>query len=131
MAQPNGASIDDSTALVVIPMPLDAATIDLAKSLALSSSTMNAARPNLTSRTSAESPSAAFFETIEDVMRGIESIVPVTSLRAYILRSAGTSLSVWPTIAKPISRICACISSESISTLNPGILSSLSNVPPV
>ena len=62
---------------------------------------------------------------------GIEAIVFVTSRRAYILLSAGTSASVCPTIANPICSTCSSISSMERSTRNPAMLSSLSKVPPV
>ena len=79
---------------VVIPIPLAASTIDWANASACSLSSMNAALPCLTSRTNAESPSAAFLETIDEVINGIDATVPVTSRKAYILLSAGTSESV-------------------------------------
>ncbi len=105
-AQPRGWSIVVSTALVAIPMPLAASTIERARLVASARSTMNAALPNLTSRTRADRPSAAFFETIDEVISGTDATVPVTSLRAYILRSAGTRASVCPTIATPMRSTC-------------------------
>ena len=92
---------------------------------------MKAALPCFTSSTSEDNPSAAFFDTIDEVINGIEAIVFVTSRRAYILLSAGTSASVCPTIANPICSTCSRISSMERSTRNPAMLSSLSKVPPV
>ena len=43
---------------------------------------MNAPEPTLTSSTSAEVPSASFFDMIELAIRGMDSTVPVTSRRA-------------------------------------------------
>ena len=54
--------------------------MDSESSLADSMSSMNAPLPNFTSSTSEEIPSAAFLDTIDDVIRGIEATVPVTSL---------------------------------------------------
>ena len=45
-------------------------------------STMNAPEPNLTSSTSASSPSASFLDMIELAINGIDSIRPVTSRNA-------------------------------------------------
>ena len=50
---------------------------------------MKAPVPVLTSRTSAPVPSAIFLDMIELAISGIDSTVPVTSRRAYSLRSAG------------------------------------------
>ena len=43
---------------------------------------MNAPLPTLTSSTSASTPSASFFDMIEDEMSGMDSTVAVTSRRA-------------------------------------------------
>ena len=131
MAQPRGCSIEVSTAVVAIPMPFAASTSERANSSACSRSRMKAARPNLTSSTSADSPSAAFLDTIEEVIRGIDATVSVMSRMAYMRRSAGTRASLWPTMATPMPSTCSWMPSMLISTLNPGILSSLSKVPPV
>ncbi len=55
---------------------------------------MKAPLPTLTSSTSASTPSASFFDMIEEEISGIDSTVPVTSRRAYSLRSAGASRSI-------------------------------------
>ena len=55
---------------------------------------MNAPAPHLTSNTRACAPSANFFDMMLAVMSGIDSTVPVTSRSAYIVRSAGTIVSL-------------------------------------
>ena len=55
---------------------------------------MNAPLPTFTSSTSASTPSASFFDMIDDEISGIDSTVAVTSRSAYSLRSAGASSSV-------------------------------------
>ena len=92
---------------------------------------MKAPSPTLTSSTIASAPAASFFDMIDDAIKGTMSTVAVTSRRAYSFLSAGTRCALWPTIATPTSRSCAISSSFVSSTLNPGIDSSLSRVPPV
>ena len=121
----------ERTTEVAIPIPFAASAIDWDRASACSLSVMNAALPYFTSRTKAEIPSAAFFDTIDEVISGIDATVPVTSRNAYIRLSAGTSESVCPTIANPISPTCFCNSFIDRSTRKPAILSSLSKVPPV
>ena len=73
---------------------------------------------------------AAFLDTMELAMSGMEWTVPVTSRMLYSLLSAGASVSLWFTIQQPTldttSRICFIPR----LMLNPGIDSSLSRVPP-
>ena len=73
---------------------------------------------------------AAFLDTIELVIKGIESTVAVISLIPYSTRSAGTSASVWPTIQQPTFPKMLHICLESRLTWKPGIDSNLSRVPP-
>ena len=68
---------------------------------------------------------------ILDAIKGIESTVPVTSLRAYIFLSAGTKLPICPTKAIFISSTCFLNTSKLIVVLNPSMDSNLSIVPPV
>ena len=56
-------------------------------------SRMNAPLPTFTSSTSALVPSAIFLDMIELAISGMDSTVPVTSRRAYSLRSAGARSS--------------------------------------
>ena len=66
------------------------------------------------------------------VMSGTESWVAVTSRATYITASAGASDDVCPTMQHPAAPVTAArTSSVPIMTLNPGIDSSLSRVPPV
>ena len=62
---------------------------------------MNAPEPVFTSMTRAWAPSANFFDMMLAVISGMDSTVPVTSRSAYMRRSAGTTDSLWPIIAKP------------------------------
>lgn len=78
-----------------------------------------AARPTLTSRTSALIFSAAFFETIEAVAKFTLSTVAVISRAAYIIRSAGTRLFVCPAIQHPALAKHATICSLLRFTLKP------------
>ncbi len=55
---------------------------------------MNAPEPHFTSKTIPSAPSATFFDNIEAVISGMDSIVPVTSLSAYSFLSAGTICAV-------------------------------------
>ena len=71
---------------------------------------MKAPSPTFTSSTIASAPAASFFDMIDEAISGTISMVAVTSRRAYSFLSAGTSLSLCPTIAIPTSRTCAIIS---------------------
>jgi len=66
-----------------------------------------------------------------EAINGILGTVAVTSLNAYNNLSAGVKLAVWPTTAIPISFTCFIKSLISTLIEKPGILSSLSKVPPV
>ncbi len=68
---------------------------------------------------------------ISPAISGTLLTVPVVSLVAYSILSAGTSASVCPTIQHPTLSKMSSIFSELWATLNPGMDSSLSNVPPV
>ena len=92
---------------------------------------MKAPFPIFTSRTSPCIPSAIFLLIMELQMSGIDSIVPVTSRREYILRSAGQISFVCPIIAIPVCSTAFRNSVKERSTRKPGIVSNLSRVPPV
>ena len=109
------------------PMP----TIICARRRASTCFFMKAPLPTFTSSTSASTPSASFFDMIEEEISGIDSTVAVTSRRAYSLRSAGASRSVWPMKHSPSSASCFSNSSAVRSVRKPGMDSSLSSVPPV
>ena len=66
-----------------------------------------------------------------DAISGIDSVVPVTSLKAYIFLSAGTKLPDCDTSDIPISFTWLINLSSLIFVLNPFIDSNLSIVPPV
>ena len=61
----------------------------------------NPPSPTFTSSTSPSRPAAAFFERMLETIRGWASTMPETSLRAYILRSAGTRSSEAPAMQQP------------------------------
>merc|ERR1711976_1061704 len=68
---------------------------------------------------------------MELTIRPRHPTVLVTSLARYIVLSAGHNCCVWPAIQQPTSSTIDLISSRGSCTLYPGILSSLSRVPPV
>ena len=72
----------DSTAVVGTPSAAPNRTMVSASRRAEPTSFMNAPEPTLTSSTSAEVPSASFFDMIELAISGMDSTVPVTSRRA-------------------------------------------------
>ena len=92
---------------------------------------MNAPEPTFTSSTSAEAPSAIFFDMIDEAISGTDSTVPVTSRSAYSFRSAGASDSPAAQITAPTSRSWSRNSAADSVARQPGIASSLSRVPPV
>ena len=102
-----------------------------ASSRDFSMSFRKAPEPNLTSSTRAPVPSAIFLLMIEDAISGMASTVPVMSRSAYSLPSAGASPDPAAQITPPWSRSCANISSLLRFARQPGMLSSLSSVPPV
>ena len=130
-AYPNGWSISVISAVTFLPAPFPIRTISLARLTASASFFINAPLPVLTSRTIASAPEASFLLIILLAISEIFSTVAVTSLSAYIFLSAGARLPVWPVIAIPISLTCLTNASSDKEVLNPGILSSLSIVPPV
>ena len=83
------------------------------------------------SSTSPWIPSAIFLLIIDPQINGIESMIPVTSLSEYILRSAGQIFSVWAIMQRPWFSTIALNSWISNLVWKPGIVSSLSMVPPV
>merc|ERR1719481_1004079 len=87
--------------------------------------------PHLMSSTREEIPSATFLLMMEEVIKPRLPTVLVISLAAYITLSAGQICPVWPTMQHPTSSIITMISSRLSCTLYPGMLSSLSRVPPV
>lgn len=74
---------------------------------------------------------AAFFEIIELAINGIQATVPVMSLMLYKILSAGTMVSVCPTMQQPTLSTTFKMSALDRFVLNPGIDSNLSRVPPV
>ena len=92
---------------------------------------MKAPRPTFTSRTSASMPSASFLLRMLEAMSGIDSTVAVASRSAYSLRSAGAISSVWPMRHAPTVPTSSTKRESGRSTRKPGMLSSLSSVPPV
>jgi len=106
-------------------------TIASASSRASSAFFMNAPDPALTSSTSAPVPSAIFLDMIELAISGMDSTVPVTSRRAYSLRSAGARPEPAAHTTAPAARSTPSISSAESEARQPGMDSSLSSVPPV
>ena len=80
----------DKTARVSRFKPLPILTINLAKILAWLISFIKAPLPKVTSNKIASVPAANFLDITEAAINGMDSTVPVTSLRAYIFLSAGT-----------------------------------------
>ena len=78
-------------------------THDLLSSSALFLVALNEPLPIFTSKIRELIPAAIFFDKIEEVIRGIDSTVPTTSLIAYNFLSAGAKSGVCPIIAQPIS----------------------------
>ena len=109
------------------------ATSDSASVRASASVFMNAPDPRFTLSSSALIPSASFLlMMLDDEMSGIVSMVAVTSRNAYSRLSSGAISAVWPISAQPIWRsICARKSASVRSVRKPGMVSSLSRVPPV
>ena len=92
---------------------------------------MNAPLPILISKTSPSIPSAIFLLIIDPQIKGFESMVPVTSLKAYIFLSAGQMVLVCDIMQSPDLSTFFLKSVMLRSVLKPGIVSSLSTVPPV
>jgi hypothetical protein len=92
---------------------------------------MNAPEPNFTSRTSAPVPSAIFLDMMLEAINGMASTVPVVSRSAYRRLSAGASPDPAAQMTAPTSVNCRIISSLVRAARQPGMLSSLSSVPPV
>jgi hypothetical protein len=90
-----------------------------------------APEPNLTSSTRAAVPSAIFLLMIDEAISGIASTVPVMSRSPYNLPSAGASPAPAAQTTAPTSSNCAMNSSAVRDARQPGMLSSLSSVPPV
>ncbi len=120
-----------SSATVRRPESAPSRTIVVASSRASSTSGRKAPEPNFTSSTRPFAPSAIFLLMIEEAMSGTAATVPVTSRRAYILRSAGARPEPAAQITPPMSVSIAIISSFVSDARHPGIDSSLSSVPPV
>ena len=64
---------------------------------------MKAPDPHVTSRRIASQPDASFFDMMLAAIRGMDSMVAVTSLSAYRIRSAGQRSPVWPMMTAPFS----------------------------
>ena len=76
-------------------------------------------------------PDASFLDMMLEAISGTQDTVAVTSRSAYSFLSAGARLPVWPITARPISftwRKNCCGVRE---TVQPGMASILSSVPPV
>ena len=102
-----------------------------ARSRASGSVFMNAPRPTFTSSTSASMPSASFLLRMLEAMSGTDSTVAVASRSAYSLRSAGAICAVCPIRQTPRRSTSSTKRASGRSTRKPGMLSSLSRVPPV
>ena len=89
------------SAIAFFPIFFTVLTKLSARAKALSKLFIKAPEPHLTSKQNASEPSAIFLERMLDVIRGIDSTVPVTSRKEYKRRSAGAIVSVCPIIAKP------------------------------
>ena len=76
-------------------------------------------------------PSAIFLLMIDEAISGMASTVPVMSRSAYSLPSAGARPEPAAQITPPTSRSWSNISSLLRLARQPGMLSSLSRVPPV
>ena len=92
---------------------------------------MNAPAPTLTSSSTASAPPAIFLLMMLLAMSGIDSTVAVTSRRAYSDLSAGASDSPALPMTAPTSRSWPRNCSRVSPPRQPGMLSSLSSVPPV
>ena len=79
---------------IFFPACLPIETIVFASFSASSSFFINAPFPHLTSKTIASAPEASFLLIILLAIKGIQSTVAVTSLRAYIFLSAGVRFAV-------------------------------------
>jgi hypothetical protein len=119
------------SASTAVPDPSAAPTSERASARDSSRERMNAPLPLFTSRSRAVAPIASFFDMIDAVIRGSDSTVPVTSRSAYIRRSAGAISAVEVEIAQPADSTQRSSSSRERRGLKPGIVSSLSSVPPV
>ena len=128
---PKGWFISVIIAIVFLPRLFPIDIIASANFVASSIVCINAPSPYLTSSNIVSEPDANFLDIIDDAISGIDSTVPVTSLKAYNFLSAGTKSPVWPIIAIPTSETCFLNSSSVKKQLNPSIDSNLSSVPPV
>ena len=120
-----------STARTRRPACVPMSTIARASSRPASSVFMNAPAPTFTSSTMVCAPLASFLDMMLLAISGKQATVAVTSRRAYNRPSAGARSLLWPTSARPISRACLRKAASESSPLQPGMLSSLSMVPPV
>src|SRR6267378_2635708 len=130
-ALPSGASIEVSSATQPRPIERQRSTMVRARSRASSSVFMNAPRPTFTSSTRASIPSASFLLKMLEAISGTDSTVAVASRSAYSLRSAGAICAVWPIRQSPSRSTSSTKRAVGRSTRKPGMLSSLSSVPPV
>jgi len=130
-ASPRGWLMSVTRAIVLLPAALPMSHIRLPRASASFCFSMKAPLPHLTSRTMASLPAANFLLIILEAISPSTSTVPVTSLSAYNILSAGVICAVCPITAMPTSLTCFRKASGSKVVLNPGIDSSLSTVPPV
>ncbi len=123
--------MSERSAVTSRPVRRPMATIASARARASSTVRMNAPSPTFTSSTMASAPDASFLLMIEEAIRGRLPTVAVTSRSAYSLPSAGAICRVVPAMTRPTLRTWAINSSSLRSLRKPGMLSSLSMVPPV
>lgn len=131
IACPSGRSMLVMSASTRRPMSQPIRTMVCARRTASGTIFMNAPEPTFTSSRMQLEPAASFLLMMELAISGMEPTVAVTSRRAYMSLSAGTRLPVCPTMAPPCASTQARKSCWESSQVNPGMLSSLSRVPPV
>ena len=130
-ARPSGQFMSVISATVRLPSFSPIFTIVDASSRALSSVSMKAPLLVFTSSTIASAPAAIFLLMMLEAISGMLFTVPVTSRRAYINLSAGSSPLDCPMTQRPVFLTISIISPTERSIFTPGIASSLSSVPPV
>ena len=128
---PRGISISVMRATVFLPTPAPMPTISCASALESSRVFINAPLPTFTSSRMASAPAAIFFDMMLEAIRGRLSTVAVTSRRADSFLSAGHRFPDCPMMLSPVRFTISKNSSRGISVRRPGMLSSLSTVPPV
>src|SRR5690606_8862902 len=130
-ATPRGWSMEVRYATACLPASWATATQVRARARASSSRVRKAPSPTFTSRTKASAPPASFLLMMEAAISGTLSTVAVASRSAYSFLSAGARSTPALATATPTSRTTSKNSERLSSTRSPGMLSSLSRVPPV